>query len=191
MTKLDVILRHLYTATTEFIICSVINIDYLAESDRKRQLQALLKTYNLSSVVNIPTRTQKHQVTAIDNIFIDTHKMSEHSICQIINGLSDHDAQSISTHTFNLEPPPKKYRFIRKINEYTLNDFLTKLSYENWDSVFSTEDVNKMFNSFLDTYLKIANSSFPLRRVYITKKNIKKLDYFRNFNILQMQERTL
>jgi hypothetical protein len=117
--------------------------------------------------------------------------MSEHSICQIINGLSDHDAQSISTHTFNLEPPPKKYRFIRKINEYTLNDFLTKLSYENWDSVFSTEDVNKMFNSFLDTYLKIANSSFPLRRVYITKKNIKKLDYFRNFNILQMQERTL
>jgi len=47
------------------------------------------------------------------------------------------------------------------------------LSYENWDSVFSTEDVNKMFNSFLDTYLKIANSSFLLKRVYITKKNMK------------------
>jgi len=173
MTKLDVILRHLYIATTKFIICRDINIDYLANSDRKRQLEALLKTYNLSSVVNFPTHIQKHSATAIDNIFIDTHKMSEYSICQIINGLSDHDAQSISIHSFNLEPPPKKYRFFRKINEYTLNDFLTKLSYEKWDSVFSTEDVNKMFNSFLDTYLKIANSSFPLRRVYITKKNIE------------------
>jgi len=36
MTKPDVILRHLYTATTEFIICGDINIDYLADSDRKR-----------------------------------------------------------------------------------------------------------------------------------------------------------
>jgi len=148
MIKLDVILRHLYMTTTELILCGVINIDHLSDSDRKRRLEALLKTYNLSSVVNFPTRTQKHSATAIDNVFIDAHKMSEYSICQIINGLSNHAAQSISICSFNLRPPPKKYRFIRKINEYTLNDFLTKLSYENWDSVFSTEDVNKMFNSF-------------------------------------------
>ena len=31
-----------------------------------------------------------------------------------------------------------------------------------------------MFNSFLDTYLKIFNSSFPLKRVHITKKNNNK-----------------
>jgi hypothetical protein len=30
-----------------------------------------------------------------------------------------------------------------------------------------------MFNSFLDTYLKIVNSSFPLKRVHITKNNNK------------------
>jgi hypothetical protein len=133
----------------------------------------LLRTYNLTGVVNFPTRTQKLSATAIDNIFTDTSKMGDYSICPIINGLSDHDAQSISIHSFNLRPPPKKCRFIRKINEYTLNDFLIKLSYENWDTVFSTDDVNKMFNSFLDTYLKIANSSFPLKRVPNTKNNTK------------------
>jgi hypothetical protein len=74
---------------------------------------------------------------------------------------------------FQSKTTTQKYRFIRKINEYTLNDFLIKLSYENWDTVFSMEDVNKMFNSFLDTYLKIANSSFPFKRVYITNKNSK------------------
>jgi hypothetical protein len=59
---------------------------------------------------------------------------------------------------------------IRKINEYTINDFLLKLSYETWDTVFSTDNVNDMVNSFLDTYLKIFYSSFPLKRIPIAKK---------------------
>jgi hypothetical protein len=99
--------------------------------------------------------------------------MCDYSICPIINGLSDHDVQSISIHSLNPRPPSKRYKFIKQINEDTLNDFLIKLSYETCDTVFSTDDVNKMFNSFLDTYLKIANSSFPLRRVSITKQNTK------------------
>jgi hypothetical protein len=35
---------------------------------------------------------------------------------------------------------------IRKINKYTINDFLTKLTYETWDITFSSDDVNIMFN---------------------------------------------
>jgi hypothetical protein len=50
---------------------------------------------------------------------------------------------------------------IRKIDKHTINDFLIKLSYETWDWTFSSDDVNIMFNSFLDTYLKIDYSSFP------------------------------
>ena len=49
MSKLDTILRKLYTVTTEYIICGDINIDYLVNSDRKSRLEALLKTYNLTS----------------------------------------------------------------------------------------------------------------------------------------------
>jgi hypothetical protein len=56
---------------------------------------------------------------------------------------------------------------IRKMNE--INDFLTKLSYETWDIIFSKDDVNNMFNSFLDSHLKIFYSSFLLKRVHITK----------------------
>ena len=55
------------------------------------------------------------------------------------------------------------------INEHAINDFI-KLSYENWDNIFSTDDANKMFNSFLDSYLKFSYSSFPLKTVHITKK---------------------
>ena len=145
----------------------VTNIDYLIDSDRKSQLDALLKTYNLTSVVNFSTRIQKYSATAIANIFIDTSKMGNHSISPIINGLSDHDAQLIMLHSYNLKPHSKKYMLIRKINDHTKNNFFTKLSYETWDTVFSTDDVNIMFNSFLDTYLKMYYSSFPLKRVHI------------------------
>ena len=171
LSKLDVVLRNLYTATLEYIVCGDINIDYLIDSDRKSRLDALLKTYNLTSVVNFPTRIQKNSATAIDNIFIDTSKMGNYSISPIINGLSDHDAQLIILHSYNSRPPSKKYRLIRNINDHMINDFLTKLSYETWDTIFSTDDVNIMFNSFLDTYLKMFYSSFPLKRVHINKKH--------------------
>jgi hypothetical protein len=160
----------LYTVTTEYIICGDVNIDYLVDSDRKSRLEALLKTCSLTSVVNFPVRTQKHSATAIDSIFIDIFKVRNYSVCPIINGLSDHDAQSITLHSFNLRPPPKKCMLIRKINKHTVNDFLNKLSYETWDTIFSTDGINKMFNSFSDSYLKIFYSSFLLKTVHIATK---------------------
>ena len=108
ITKLDTIPRKFYTCAIEYIIFGDINIDYLVDSDRKSQLEALLKTYNLTSVVNFPACTQKSSTTAIDNIFIDITKMGNYSICPIINGLSDYDAQSITLHSFNRKPPTKK-----------------------------------------------------------------------------------
>jgi hypothetical protein len=96
--------------------------------------------------------------------------MGNYFLLLIINGLSDHDAQLITLLSYNSRPPLKKYRLIRNINDHTINDFLTKLSYETWDTIFSTDDVNKMFNSFLDTYLKMFYSSFPLKRIHINKK---------------------
>ena len=160
----------MYTAILEYIICGDINIEYLIHNDRKSRLDALLKNYNLTSVANFPTRTQKNSATAIDNIFTDTSKMGNYFLLLIINGLSDHDAQLITLLSYNSRPPLKKYRLIRNINDHTINDFLTKLSYETWDTIFSTDDVNKMFNSFLDTYLKMFYSSFPLKRIHINKK---------------------
>jgi hypothetical protein len=110
ISKLDTILRKLYFVTTEYVICGDINVDYLVDSDRKSRLEALLKTCNLTSVVNLPTCTQKHSATAIDNIFIDFPKMGNYSICPIINGLSDRD----SVHNiifFQSETTPQKMYF--------------------------------------------------------------------------------
>jgi hypothetical protein len=53
----------------------------------------------------------------------------------------------------------------RKINKYTTADFQLKLSYETWEQVFDRNDVNKIFNSFLNIFLRIYYSSFPLIQI--------------------------
>jgi len=49
-------------------------------------------------------------------------------------------------------------------------NFITSLSYENWDEVFLEEEVNLIFNNFMNTYLRIFNASFP---IIIRKEHIK------------------
>ena len=58
-------------------------------------LGSLLASYGLCSTVQFPSRIQNNSHSAIDNIFINTFKFSNFSLYPIINGLSDHDAQSI------------------------------------------------------------------------------------------------
>ena len=155
---------HQHTLKCHLILTCILKNGAPCRFQRQYRLEALLKTYNLTSVVNFPTHTQKHSATAIDNIFIDISKTGNYSICPTINGLSDHDAQSVTLHFFNLGQPPKKCMSIRKINEHTINDFLNKLSYETWDTIFSTDAVNNMFNS-LDSYLKIFYSIFFTKEI--------------------------
>jgi hypothetical protein len=53
----------------------------------------------------------------------------------------------------------------RNINQFTITDFLLKLSHETWASVFEGNDVNTIFNSFLNTFLRHYYSSFPMIKV--------------------------
>ena len=147
------------------IICGDINTNYLNESANKSKLDNLLLSYNLTSLINFPTRVQNTSATAIDNIFLDVSHYESYAVTPIINGMSDHDAQLLTINTNNSQVPIHRSRTVRKINKYTISNFIDKLSSEIWDPIFSSEDVNAMFNSFLNTYLRIFYSSFPLKKV--------------------------
>ena len=66
--------------------------------------------------------------------------------------------------------------FKRNRNQYTIADFLLKLSYENWDFVFKGNDVNMIFNFFLNIFLWHYYSGFPV---------IKAMDYIGHTNFMQ------
>lgn len=61
---------------------------------------------------------------------------------------------------------------IRIFYKNSINDFLNKLNYETWDITFLSENVNIMCNAFLNTYLKIFYSSFPLQKIQTDTKEM-------------------
>jgi hypothetical protein len=93
LSGVDNIIRLLYKAKLKCIICGDINIDYSMDSDKKGQLDAMLQSYNLSSIVHFPTRVQNQSSMTIDNIFID---ITSYTVCPLYNGLSDRNAQLIT-----------------------------------------------------------------------------------------------
>ena len=103
LNRLDSILKTLCKADSKLIVHGDINIDYLSDSEKKRQLDTALLSYNLFAIVHFPTRSQYQSNTAIDNIFIDTYKFTNYTFFSLHNGLSDHDAQLLKINEVNLQ----------------------------------------------------------------------------------------
>jgi hypothetical protein len=171
---MDEVLRNLYSPNVKFIICGDFNVDYLTDNTRKSQLNSLLNTYNLFNIVDFPTRIQKSTRSAIDNIFIDYSRLRTSSITPISNGLSDHDPQLVTIHDIALSSTTINYIRKRKIDKSSLVDLNFKLSFEIWSDVFEGNDVNVIFNSFLNTFLRYVYASFPVTsaRSSNTRKNM-------------------
>jgi len=107
--------------------------------------------------VKFPTRISYQSCTLIDNIFINIYN-HDFSVHPLINGLSDHDGQIITSSNIANSVPRHTYTITREINSHTIMNFTLLLSYENWED---DKDVNILFNNFLNTYLRIFYASFP------------------------------
>ena len=110
--------------------------------------------------------------TATDNIFLNNNTNTDFSIQPCPNDLSDHDALLLILNNIQLHIPTMQYTISRLINEYTLFEFQSTLSYESWDFAFNNEDVDTIFNKFLNMYLRIFNHSFPCKQ-FANKHNTK------------------
>jgi len=86
------------------------------------------------------------------------------------NGLSDHAAQILILNDIKIQNLKAHHYTKRLINEFTISEFKLNLSYESWDEIF-IENVDSVFNSFLNTYLRIFYHSFPLKKAYHSQHN--------------------
>ena len=136
LTNLDLVLQKLFLLKLAFIICGDININYLHDSYKKKQLDSILYSFNLCSTVNFPTRIGPSSVSTIDNVFIDNSYLNRYDIAPLINGLSDHDAQLLTIQIFQKHINKQHVYYKRDINQSTIVEFQLKLSYETWDKIF-------------------------------------------------------
>ena len=163
LNQLESILNKIYNVSTDVILCGDFNINHLNDTPRKHLLESLLASFNLFSMIKFPTRISNNSCTLIDNIYINTNGCT-FSVCPLVNGLSDHDAQII-TLTHDLNTTPKRFFYLsRRFDRDTISKFLNLLSYENWEDVFVDKNVTILFNNFLNTYLKNFYACFPIRK---------------------------
>ena len=162
LNRLELILQKLYDNKYNIIIYGDINVNYLIGNNRRSQLDAVLHSYNLAGILKFPSRFGLNSHTAIDKVFIDTSTNRKYDLYPRINGLSDHDAQLLILNKGQKRKKECHTYTIRKINKYTIADFQMKLSHETWGLVFDGNDVNKIFNYFLNIFLRIYYSRFPL-----------------------------
>lgn len=127
LQNLDNVLQSLYTPSIHIIICGDLNINYLEENEQRKHLDNLSLMYNLTGIVNFPTRITNSSASAIDNIFIDISRLQDFSIIPFPNDLSDHDAQ-ILTINIPVQMQSARTKFTRKINKRTILDFTYNLS---------------------------------------------------------------
>jgi hypothetical protein len=59
---------------------------------------------------------------------------------------------------------------MRNIINYSISQFTSLLNYENWEEVFLESNVNVIFNNFLNTFLRIFYSCFPVKKSHYTYK---------------------
>jgi hypothetical protein len=146
-TDLLGLLRKLVVNKVKVIICGDINVNFMVDSSKKRQLEVMLASFNLGSVVTFPTRYGRNISTAIENIFLDEQQYDGYDVFTVSNDLSDHEAQLL---VLNLSKPINIGNQIlhkRMINNDNIFYFQINLSYENWEFVFNSRDINMCFNA--------------------------------------------
>ena len=63
----------------------------------------------------------------------------------------------------NKDQEKESYIYIeRKLNKYTIEDFQLKLCHETWEPDFDGNNIGKIFNTFLNIFLRTHYSNFPL-----------------------------
>jgi hypothetical protein len=181
LNALDSTLRSLHKQKTEFIICGDLTVNFLSDSNFKFELSLLLQSYNLCYVVDFPTRfnsinnscrPDKCSATALDNIFIDVSRINSYKLNPLINGLSDHNGQYfILDNVFSTKVNGCSVIRESIITTESLSNFIEIIKQESWEGVFSLEDVNKSFNSFLNSFLIHFESCFPMQHTSLKAKN--------------------
>ena len=135
---MESILNIMYKTPTELILCGDFNVNYLNDNSRKHLLDALLASFSLFSIAKFPTEIFNNSCTLIVNIYVNTHR-HDFSVHPLINGLSDHDAQIITSSNIFIYIPRHVFSDTRKIDSNSISKFTFLLSFETCEDVFLEE----------------------------------------------------
>lgn len=121
-----------------------------------------LFSFMLCPLISKPTRLTSHSATLIDNIF--TNNLTHNST----SGLLINDLSELSTPVFDDIAPPCTKDFKKQVRDFSDKNVIKFKSFikdYNWQEVFESDDPNEAYNNFIDKFMHIYNSCFPLKNL--------------------------
>ena len=163
------ILNYLLKPAVTFLVCGDLNINLLVNSNEATKLLTLMKTYNLTQLVDFPTRITHCTETLLDVSFVDTSICTKIESIPFVNGLSDHDAQITCLHQINTATQKViRKKKLRIFNNHTIGHFQKLLQNETWEQIYDASCINVAFNKFQEILVRHYETSFPT--IYVKNK---------------------
>jgi hypothetical protein len=134
------------------MVCGDLNVNFLMNRNYKMELTILLQSYNMTNVIEFPTRINGGHGTAIDGLFIYVSRANHFTVASISNGLYDLEVHYIvldraCPHQTDL-PHHKKWAIKKEI----INYFIETIKEETWGKIYKVEHINNIYNVFLNTF---------------------------------------
>ena len=144
------------------VIMGDMNIDLLKfkSNDKTNSYLDTLFSNGFLPLITKPTRVGPTSSTLIDHIY-SNNKLVANISGVIINDVADHYG-TFCTFPKRKQKHKQNTYTTRLINEDTIEMFQNKLSMRNFDTIAEIPTVNECYEKFLELYIDVFDSSFPI-----------------------------
>ena len=152
----------------DVIILGDLNCNLFRDNAESRALNDFCSTFNLSQLINKPTRVTESGESLIDVVMTTNEKLIASSEV-LMSIISDHNLIHIS---LKLKKPRLKpcYVTTRSYTNYNADNFLRDLSYTPFHIISLFVDFSEQVDVFNELFLEVLNQHAPVKRVKIRSK---------------------
>ena len=152
----------------DVIILGDLNCNLLQDNAESRALNDFCSSFNLTQLINKPTRVTDNGESLIDVVMTTNEKLIA-SNDVLMSTISDHNLVYSS---LKLKKPRIKSCYVttRSYTQYNADSFLRDLSYAPFHIIGLFDDFNDQVDVFNKLFLEVLNQHAPVRRVKIRSK---------------------
>ena len=166
-TRFEYMMDKVSSLNIRTILLGDFNINILDKSKTVyKQWSVIHPSYNLTQLIDIPTRVAKDSSTIIDHIYTDTSS-SIAEICVPTCGISDHypvfcTLQSNKSHSY--EKNKHKSIFYRSFKHFKNDAFIWDVINAPLDDVYNYTDPTEALDTWCRIFMKIVDTHAPVKK---------------------------
>lgn len=163
--SLESLTSQIDTENKDLILMGDLNCDYLSTSDNlyTKKLKAVCEIYQLSQIIEEPTRICRDSNTLIDVIITNSpERLVSSGVSHI--GISDHSlVYAIRKISIPSGRQRHKIMHTRKFKHFDGENFRNDLRKENWNSLKDFKSIDEMWDKWKTVFESVANKHAPIR----------------------------